>query len=103
MSSGNGRNKVYYIPYMCDHAFVLAAALEAFGLRTEVLPPSDDETLSMGLASVLGKECSPCFTTTGDMLRRAQQPNFDPLNAVMLSPLRRARWIRCISCLVARL
>ena len=58
MSSGNGRITTYYIPYMCDHAYVLGAALEAFGRQTEVLPPSDDETLGLGLATVLGKECS---------------------------------------------
>jgi predicted nucleotide-binding protein (sugar kinase/HSP70/actin superfamily) len=88
MSSGNGnlKQKTYYIPFMCDHAHVLGAALEAFGLQTEVLPPSDDETLNLGLASVLGKECSPCFTSTGDLLRRARQPGFDPARAVMFMP-----------------
>jgi predicted nucleotide-binding protein (sugar kinase/HSP70/actin superfamily) len=88
MSANNNgrRTKTYYVPHMCDHAHVLGAALEAFGLQVEVLPPSDDETLSLGLESILGKECSPCFTTTGDFLRRARQPGFDPANAVVFMP-----------------
>jgi predicted nucleotide-binding protein (sugar kinase/HSP70/actin superfamily) len=87
MSGEDGsRGKTYYIPYMCDHSYVLAAGLEALGLRAEALPPPDDETLSLGLESVLGKECSPCFTTTGDFIRRARQPGFDPAKAVMFMP-----------------
>ena len=82
----NGSAKTYYVPYMCDHAFALGAVLESFGLQVEVLPPSDDETLSLGLESVLGKECSPCFTTTGDFIRRARQPGFDPAKAVAFMP-----------------
>jgi predicted nucleotide-binding protein (sugar kinase/HSP70/actin superfamily) len=71
---------------MSDHSRVMAAALEAFGLKAEALPPPDDETLNLGLESVLGKECSPCFTTTGDFIHRARQPDFDPANAVMFMP-----------------
>lgn len=80
------REKTYYIPYMCDHALILGAALQAFGLPTQVLPPSDDETLNLGLDSALGKECSPCFTTTGDLLRLARQPGFDPTRAIVFMP-----------------
>lgn len=87
MSTDNGKDeKTFYIPYMCDHSYVLAAALVAFGLQAEALPPPDDETLNLGLESVLGKECSPCFTTTGDLVRRARQPGFDPASAVVFMP-----------------
>ncbi len=85
-TENSSRDKTYYVPYMCDHSYILGAALEAFGLHVEVLLPPDDETLSLGLESVLGKECSPCFTSTGDFIRRARQPGFDPASAVMFMP-----------------
>ncbi len=78
--------KTFYIAYMCDHSYVLAAALEAFGMAAEVMPVPDDETMNLGLDSMLGRECSPCFMTTGDMIRRARQPDFDPKKAIMLMP-----------------
>ena len=84
--SGNGRNKpkTVYIPYMCDHAYVLGAAMAAHHIPTEVLPPPDDETLAIGLDLCKGRECLPCFITTGDIIRRARQPDFDPARAVFL-------------------
>ncbi len=88
---GHGANtgspvKKIYIPYMCDHGFVLAAALEAHHLCTEVLPPPDDESLAIGLEVCRGKECSPCFTTTGDIVRRSRRPDFDPARSALLMP-----------------
>ena len=68
----NLKEKTIYVPYMCDHVLVLTAVLRAFGLSAQVLPSPDDETLDLGLSVVLGKECSPCFTTTGDILRCAR-------------------------------
>lgn len=87
MSRANGHTpKTIYIPYMCDHVYVLSAGLEAFGLPTEVLPPPDDETLQIGMDLCRGRECSPCFTTTGDIIRRARRPDFDPSRAKLLMP-----------------
>jgi predicted nucleotide-binding protein (sugar kinase/HSP70/actin superfamily) len=79
-------DKTIYLPYMCDHAYVLAAALRAFDMGAEVLPPPDDETLAEGLAQGRGRECMPCFTVVGDVLRRARQPDFDPAHAALLLP-----------------
>jgi predicted nucleotide-binding protein (sugar kinase/HSP70/actin superfamily) len=83
--SGNGRNKpkTVYIPCMCDHAHVLGAAMEVYHIPTEVLPPPDDETLAIGLDLCKGRECLPCFITTGDIIRRARQPDFDPAQSVL--------------------
>jgi predicted nucleotide-binding protein (sugar kinase/HSP70/actin superfamily) len=77
-------HKTIYIPYMCDHCYVLEAALEAHGLRAETLPPPDEESLAIGMDLCRGRECSPCFTSTGDIIRRARQPDFVPDRAVML-------------------
>lgn len=73
----------YYIPRMCDHALVLAAALRATGQPAEVMPASDDETLALGLEFCRGRECSPCLTVCGDLVRLARQPGFDPARAVI--------------------
>lgn len=82
----NGDTKTVYIPYMCDHGYVLGAAMEVHNIPNEVLPPPDDETMALGLEFCKGRECSPCFTTTGDLLRRARQPDFDPSRSAFFVP-----------------
>jgi predicted nucleotide-binding protein (sugar kinase/HSP70/actin superfamily) len=80
------QKKRVYIPYMCDHGYALGAAMEAHGFVVEVLPPPDDETMTIGLELCKGKECLPCFTTTGDIIRRVRQPDFEPPNSVIMMP-----------------
>ena len=78
--------KRVYIPYMCDHALALEAALRAIGVPAETLPPPDQETLTLGRERCLGRECLPLFVATGDLLRRARQPDFDPANSAYMMP-----------------
>ena len=82
MSRQPGR-KISYIPPMCDHAHVLAAALRATGQPAEVLPPSDDQTLTLGLQFCRGRECSPCLMISGDLTRLARRPDFDPARSLI--------------------
>ena len=77
--------KTIYIPYMCDHSHVLQAALEAYGVSAEVLPPPDDESARVGMDLVLGKECAPCMITVGDIIRMSQRPDVDPTQPVILN------------------
>jgi predicted nucleotide-binding protein (sugar kinase/HSP70/actin superfamily) len=86
MNETNEMKKQVYIPYMCDHVYILGAALETQNIPVEILPPPDDETMAIGLDLCKGKECSPCFTSTGDIIRRARQPGFDPARAAVLMP-----------------
>jgi predicted nucleotide-binding protein (sugar kinase/HSP70/actin superfamily) len=79
-------DKTIYVPYMCDHGYMLAAAMEADGLRVEALPPPDDESLSVGLELCRGRECLPCLAITGDIIRRSRQPGFDPARVAILIP-----------------
>jgi predicted nucleotide-binding protein (sugar kinase/HSP70/actin superfamily) len=72
-----------YIPPMCDHCYALAAAFRAVGQRAVVMPPSDDATLARGLEFCRGRECSPCLLVTGDLVRQAREPDFDPARAVL--------------------
>lgn len=75
--------KTYYIPPMCDHAQILAAALRATGQPAEVMPPSDATTLALGLERCRGRECSPCLLVSGDLVRLTREPDFDPERATV--------------------
>ena len=78
--------KTIYIPYLSDHANVLAAALQSHGMPAEALPPADDESLKIGMDLCGGRECLPCFVSTGDIIRRARRPDFDSSRAILLIP-----------------
>jgi predicted nucleotide-binding protein (sugar kinase/HSP70/actin superfamily) len=86
-AQANGNNvKKVYVPYMCDHGYTVAAAMRSHGLPTEVLEPTNTDTLALGLRYCIGRECLPCLTTTGDILQRAQQPDFDPESSAIFMP-----------------
>lgn len=70
------RRKIW-VPYMSDHAYVLAATYRANGIDSEVLPVPDNESLTLGNQFCSGRECMPCFVTTGDIVRRVRRPDFD--------------------------
>jgi predicted nucleotide-binding protein (sugar kinase/HSP70/actin superfamily) len=78
--------KTVYLPYMCDHVYAVEAAFKALGQNAQVLLPNDDESLEIGMDFTIGKECSPCFMTTGDIVRLTQQPGFDPAQSVIMMP-----------------
>jgi len=78
--------KTVYVPYMSDHVFALTAALRHHGIRSEVLPPSDDETMDIGLGVCRGRECLPCFLATGDLIRACRSAGFDHARAAFLVP-----------------
>jgi len=78
--------KTTYFPCMADHAYSVAAAFTAFGLPAEVLPRSDQSTLTTALEFVRGRECLPCFMTTGDIVKKCREPGFDPAQARFFMP-----------------
>jgi predicted nucleotide-binding protein (sugar kinase/HSP70/actin superfamily) len=80
------RTMTTYIPHMSDHAYALAAVMRNMGMQAEVLPMSNEESMTIGLDLCKGRECLPCFLTTGDLIRRSRQPGFDPGNSVYLMP-----------------
>jgi len=84
-----GRSKekrVVYLPKMADHAYALAAAFQACGVDSEVLPDSDTETINLGRQYTSGKECYPCTITTGDMVKMIRSPDFRPERAAFFMP-----------------
>ncbi len=75
-----------FIPFLSDASHALAAAFRSTGRAAEVFPPSNEETLRWGRKYTSGKECYPCVVTTGDMLRIARSPGFDPSGSVFFMP-----------------
>jgi predicted CoA-substrate-specific enzyme activase len=82
----NLKGRTVYIPSMSDHAYVLAAAFEYSGVSAEVIPPSDKETVDVGMRFVSGKECYPCVVTTGDMVKLALSEGFNPSRSAFFMP-----------------
>ncbi|MEA3297748.1 MAG: acyl-CoA dehydratase activase-related protein, partial [candidate division Zixibacteria bacterium] len=78
--------KSIYIPYMCDHAYALRAAMQRFGLNAEVLDEPDDLTLDYGKKFTSGKECFPLIVTTGDMIKKIHSDGFDAEKTVFFMP-----------------
>jgi predicted nucleotide-binding protein (sugar kinase/HSP70/actin superfamily) len=81
-----GARRITYIPRLGDHVVGLAAAMRHFGMPAEVLPPTDDESLALGLAACGGRECLPAFLALGDVLRKAREPGFDPAGSAFFFP-----------------
>ena len=78
--------KTIYVPYMADHAVVMAAAMRYYGLSALVMDESDEESLAIGQSLCLGKECLPCFTCVGDIVKQSREPGFDPDQAILFMP-----------------
>ncbi|KPJ65366.1 hypothetical protein AMJ44_10420 [candidate division WOR-1 bacterium DG_54_3] len=79
-------DRILFIPNMCDAAYAVAAAFEANGVRAEVMPEGDQETLIWGKKYTSGKECYPCQVTTGDMIKVVKRPDFDPKKSAFFMP-----------------
>ncbi len=80
------KDRMIYLPPMCDHAHALAAAFERCGMQAEVLPESDRESVEIGQQYVSGKECYPFAVTTGDMLKKALSKSFEPSRSAFFMP-----------------
>ncbi|NIA21879.1 MAG: hypothetical protein GWP05_07955 [Anaerolineaceae bacterium] len=83
---GAGNGRVLLVPHMCDHAYAFAAAFRGSGLKAEVIPPSDEESLALGRRHTSGRECLPCIVTAGDMLRELKRPEADPERMAFFMP-----------------
>ncbi len=63
---------------MADHAEVLAAAMQAFGVDARVLPESDERSMALSRNVTNGKECLPFRDTLGVFLRTAEDGEIPP-------------------------
>ena len=80
------QKRTVFMPRMTDHVFAIAAAFERCGVPAEVLPESDRDSADIGRRYVSGKECYPCTVTTGDMLKKAFSPDFEPGRSAFFMP-----------------
>jgi len=72
------KGKKLWLPYMNEGARLLAGALRAHGVDSDVCPRSGDPGLTLARNLISGDVCIPMLFTTQDMLYRATQPDFDP-------------------------
>ena len=86
MRSHADYSRVLYLPYMCDHAHIFAAASRHFGVEAQVLPPQDERTLELGRKYTSSKECFPMICTTGDFLKKILEPGFEPKKSSFFMP-----------------
>ncbi|MEW6685344.1 MAG: acyl-CoA dehydratase activase [Candidatus Edwardsbacteria bacterium] len=80
------KRRTLYLPYMSDHAFLLASAFRACGQEACVMEESDEETLTLGRKFTTGKECYPAIITTGDIVKFTRGNDFDPNKTAFLMP-----------------
>ncbi|MBI5599757.1 MAG: CoA activase [Deltaproteobacteria bacterium] len=78
--------KKLYMPNMADGAHGIAAAFQACGIDTVVMPMPDEESLKWGRRYTSGRECYPAIITTGDMIKVVRGPDFDPENSAFFMP-----------------
>ncbi|MEO0216451.1 MAG: acyl-CoA dehydratase activase [candidate division WOR-3 bacterium] len=75
------KNRIVYIPDMCDGAKILASAMKSAGIDAQVMEPPDTESLILGRQFTSGRECLPAIITAGDMVKQTQKPDFNPRTA----------------------
>jgi predicted nucleotide-binding protein (sugar kinase/HSP70/actin superfamily) len=75
--------KSVYVPNMAEGSVeALCAAMRWLGIDARPTPPPDSRTLELGGMFTRGDECFPAKVTTGDFLKIAEQPGFNPKRTV---------------------
>ena len=72
------KKRTIYIPYMCDHGRMIASSMRTHGVLAEALPMANKQSIDIGRKFTSGKECYPAILTTGDIVKKAMSPDFDP-------------------------
>ncbi len=62
-------SKVVLLPRMCEHADVLCAAMQAYGVDARVLPEADERNILYSNKVTSGRECLPYRVTLGGFMR----------------------------------
>ncbi|MBN1648191.1 MAG: hypothetical protein JW874_09175 [Spirochaetales bacterium] len=80
------RKKTMYIPYFNDHAMALSAVFTSYGIKSEVLPPTDEKSLEWARKYTNNKECYPYILITGDIIKMTRTKGFRPDKSVFFMP-----------------
>ncbi len=78
------KGRKLFFPHMSDHGRTVAALMRGAGIETEALPLSDKASLVIGRKFTTGRECYPCIVTTGDIVKKTMEPDFDPDRSAFL-------------------
>jgi len=68
------------MPRMAPHAEVLAAAMQAFGIKATVLPESTEQSFLYSTKVTLGTECLPYRVTLGDFMMFLYENDHDEVD-----------------------
>ncbi|MBN2294549.1 MAG: hypothetical protein JXM70_19120, partial [Pirellulales bacterium] len=79
-------DRLLYVPVGFDSYRPIAAAFEAVGIRTKLLPEHDETTQSLGRKYTNGSECLPYIMHVGDAVRMTQDTEFSPDRAALFLP-----------------
>jgi len=66
------REKKFVLPYFADHAVAFSGAMRGIGMKTEILPMPDEESVSLGEDASSGKECHAYSILAGDLIKFAR-------------------------------
>jgi predicted nucleotide-binding protein (sugar kinase/HSP70/actin superfamily) len=83
------RNRIpanIYVPNMSDHTHLIAAAFKRCGISMSRLPETDDQSIDIGRRHASGKECYPYLLTTGDIIKKTRDDDFDPDGSAFMMP-----------------
>ena len=78
--------EVVLIHRMAAGAELLAATLDALGVRAECLPMADRESVQIGRRYTSGKECVPMCITLGSLLQRLEREQDSTTRFVFMMP-----------------
>ncbi|KPK87613.1 MAG: hypothetical protein AMS27_02100 [Bacteroides sp. SM23_62_1] len=80
------KDRIMYFPYMCDAAYVVAAASRYCGVNADVLPMQNEKDLELGRKYTSSRECFPMICTTGSFLKKIMEPGSDPKKLSFFMP-----------------
>jgi predicted CoA-substrate-specific enzyme activase len=78
--------RTLYFPYARDVIYAFAAACRSVGMKAEVLPMQNEESLELGRKYTSGQECFPMIATTGSFIQKLQEPGIDPKKVAFFMP-----------------
>jgi predicted CoA-substrate-specific enzyme activase len=78
--------RTIYFPYANDVVNSFVAACHHVGIKAELLPMPNEESLEYGRKYTNGQECFPAIATTGSFLQKLHEPGIDPAKSAFFMP-----------------
>lgn len=81
------KGRILWIPPMHPYgARLFPRVFRGYGIESECLPPSDEESLALGRAATRGSECTPMALTLGAFLKAIKHSGFPPEKHALFMP-----------------